>query len=895
MASGLNFKLLTREKRAFAAAHALPSQSALDWPRQDALTAACSPSTDTDAATGVGWGSGNSLYSVGDDKVVNQWDVNGEFKRRVCELGSYPVAISFAPAGTIGDNLAVGCSNGTFVLLSGDGRVQKSVAKAHTGAILACRFSHDGTSLVTGGEDGFVKKWSKTGNLQSKLVQSTRAVHSVAWSPDGKAVLYCSHKYLTIKPLSPQAREAKWRAGDGLVLTCDWNPINNLIVSGGEDCTYRVWDSFGRQVFRSSPVDFSVTSIAWAPSGDSFAVGSFNRLLLCSRQGWTQSSDSVSTGSIYGMAWTADGTQLACAGASGAVCFAQRVGKVARWGSLRAEIKDLRQVLVTDLMAESKAPGMSGADSKEASADDEPLNDVAGRRGEDLEFSDRIVDVSLGQSHLIVVTQAACYVYNVRNFNMQHKIEVQGSVQLLLQARSVFLLVSRVKGMRVFSMEGQLKSSPRVPGLSLQFLDRGNVALADDVLAIIDRSDPKRVHLIDTETGKPIGEPIRHPIDISEIALSNSASATAKRKLMIIDANQDLYVTRLHRPDPIKLATMVQSARWHATVPVLAAISNQQLIVWYYPHVVYVDKDLVSKTRTVRDAADLGKDCAIIDFYGARCNIQKADGTQQIVPASPFPMTLIQYAIKNKWAQCTRLCRFAKEPVLWACLAAMAIDRKQLETAAISFAAIDEVDKLECMQSIMAIPSPEGQRAELLLYQRRPKAAEQVLVHGKLIYRAIELNIRLFNWRRALKIAVKFHGKTKISHVDTVLAHRQKYLFTFNRKETDPKFVEYGKKVKVDWAVVKQKQAQELAAEIKRSGRGERDKSAILRVIIETMNAGKNGSTTNLDESQGGGEDEAVGATAAATTTTMADEEKIKAAVAAATGSAFDDDDDLAM
>ena len=103
---------------------------------------------------------------------------------------------------------------------------------------------------------------------------------------------------------------------------------------------------------------------------------------------------------------------------------------------------------------------------------------------------------------------------------------------------------------------------------------------------------------------------------------------------MIIDANRDLYVTRLHRPDPIELATVVQSARWHATVPVLAAISSQQLIVWYYPHVVYVDNDLVSKTRTVRDAADLGKDCTIIDFYGARCSVQKADGTQQVVPAA---------------------------------------------------------------------------------------------------------------------------------------------------------------------------------------------------------------------------------------------------------------------
>lgn len=33
---------------------------------------------------------------------------------------------------------------------------------------------------------------------------------------------------------------AQWRAHDGTVLKVDWNPVNNLIVSGGEDCKYKV-------------------------------------------------------------------------------------------------------------------------------------------------------------------------------------------------------------------------------------------------------------------------------------------------------------------------------------------------------------------------------------------------------------------------------------------------------------------------------------------------------------------------------------------------------------------------------------------------------------------------------------------------------------------------------
>jgi intraflagellar transport protein 80 len=32
----------------------------------------------------------------------------------------------------------------------------------------------------------------------------------------------------------------QWKAHDGLILKVAWNPSNNLIISGGEDCRYKV-------------------------------------------------------------------------------------------------------------------------------------------------------------------------------------------------------------------------------------------------------------------------------------------------------------------------------------------------------------------------------------------------------------------------------------------------------------------------------------------------------------------------------------------------------------------------------------------------------------------------------------------------------------------------------
>ena len=32
----------------------------------------------------------------------------------------------------------------------------------------------------------------------------------------------------------------QWKAHEGVILNVDWNPVNSLILSGGEDCRYKV-------------------------------------------------------------------------------------------------------------------------------------------------------------------------------------------------------------------------------------------------------------------------------------------------------------------------------------------------------------------------------------------------------------------------------------------------------------------------------------------------------------------------------------------------------------------------------------------------------------------------------------------------------------------------------
>ena len=61
---------------------------------------------------------------------------------------------------------------GKFLLISKSGRVEKSV-EAHKGAVLSGRWSYDGSALLTAGEDGQVKIWSRSGMLRSTLTQNS--------------------------------------------------------------------------------------------------------------------------------------------------------------------------------------------------------------------------------------------------------------------------------------------------------------------------------------------------------------------------------------------------------------------------------------------------------------------------------------------------------------------------------------------------------------------------------------------------------------------------------------------------------------------------------------------------------------------------------------------------
>ena len=111
---------------------------------------------------------------------------------------------------------------------------------------------------------------------------------------------------------------------------------------------------------------------------------------------------------------------------------------------------------------------------------------------------------------------------------------------------------------------------------------------------------------------------------------------------------------------------------------------------------------------------------------------------------------LYEHVDKADFEKAIRMCRFVKELTLWACLAAMSIYCRELNTCEIALAAIDEADKVQYINYIKDLPSEPSRNAALALYCKKHAEAEQILLTARLYYRVIKLNIKQYKWERAL-------------------------------------------------------------------------------------------------------------------------------------------------
>jgi intraflagellar transport protein 80 len=168
----------------------------------------------------------------------------------------------------------------------------------------------------------------------------------------------------------------------------------------------------------------------------------------------------------------------------------------------------------------------------------------------------------------------------------------------------------------------------------------------------------------------------------------------SERKMCFVDSNRDMFLTSVHKPEIQKIQNMTDSFMWNESNDMLSAIADGKHITWFYPNAIYVDKDLMGKAKAIKDCPEIGKLAQMISFVGNICEVRRLDGALATLSVSSYPNVLYDLIENSDIEKAIRLCRFVKEPTLWACLAAMAIYCKELNTVEIALAAIDEADKV---------------------------------------------------------------------------------------------------------------------------------------------------------------------------------------------------------
>lgn len=221
-------------------------------------------------------------------------------------------------------------------------------------------------------------------------------------------------------------------------------------------------------------------------------------------------------------------------------------------------------------------------------------------------------------------------------------------------------MIDASQNFNVYNYEGKLISSPKYQGLRVEFLNHRHLSLSGDVLAMIDPMNTKIVKIFDIVSGKPAAQQIEHSAEIVEMEL-NQIEMASERKMCFVDSNRDLFLTLVHKPEVHKISNMVDSFQWNDSNDMLSAISDAKHVTWFYPNAIYVDKDLMIKSKLSKEANDVGKLAQMISFTGNICQVRRMDGALATLSIPPYPKVLYDHVDKADFEKAIRLCRFVKE------------------------------------------------------------------------------------------------------------------------------------------------------------------------------------------------------------------------------------------
>ena len=139
----------------------------------------------------------------------------------------------------------------------------------HYGTVYSASYSPDGTKIVSASSDRKIKIWdANTGTCLQTLEVHTAGVSSALYSPDGTKIVSASYDTIKICDANTGTCLQTLTGHNGTVYSASYSPDGTKIVSASDDETIKIWDAnTGSCLQTLTGHNGSVNSASYSPDG----------------------------------------------------------------------------------------------------------------------------------------------------------------------------------------------------------------------------------------------------------------------------------------------------------------------------------------------------------------------------------------------------------------------------------------------------------------------------------------------------------------------------------------------------------------------------------------------------------------------------------------------------
>lgn len=195
---------------------------------------------------------GENIYSIGGDGKITKWDIAQRRATESLHLSNRSLrCLDYCESR---NELAVGSSDFNIYFLNASSlELKATIAQAHRNSVFSVRYSPDGTYLLSGGRDAFLKVWDFHPTIRCISEQPAHlyTINDIAFHPEGNMFatasrdrsikIWDARNYELLKVVEAMRDGGHVNSVNQLL----WSTHQQLLLSCSDDRSIKIWELAG--------------------------------------------------------------------------------------------------------------------------------------------------------------------------------------------------------------------------------------------------------------------------------------------------------------------------------------------------------------------------------------------------------------------------------------------------------------------------------------------------------------------------------------------------------------------------------------------------------------------------------------------------------------------------